>query len=298
MIKNFDQLLETLKQNENKTVVIAAAQSPASLEAAILAKRENLADSIMTGDAEFIKNHIRETAPDLVDAFEIIDCGSDIPLACAKAVELVREGRGDLILKGKGSTATILKAVLDKEKGLRSAKVISDVLAVETPERVVLLTDGGINLYPTVDEKVAIVENAVKVGHSLGNPKPKVALLAAVEVVNPKMPCTLDAALIAKMNQRGQIKNCIVDGPFALDNAINLEAARMKGIESEVAGDADILVVPNIEAGNFMGKAFTYYCNYRVAHVVVGTKAPILIPSRADNAETKMLSMALGILCA
>ena len=213
MLRNFDQLLDTLKKNENKTVVVAAAQSPASIEAAVLAKKENLADSIMTGDAEFIRNHIKEIAPELVDAFEIIDCGNDLPLACAKAVELVREGRGDLILKGKGSTATILKAALDKEKGLRSAKVISDVLAVETPERIILLTDGGINLYPDVNEKVAIVTNAVQVGHALGNPMPKVALLAAVEVVNPKMPCTLDAAMIAKMNQRGQIKGCIVDGP-------------------------------------------------------------------------------------
>ncbi len=298
MLRNFDQLLDTLKQSENKTVVVAAAQSSASIDAAILAKKDNFADSIMTGDAEYIRNHIKEVAPELIDAFEIVDCGQDIPLACAKAVELIREKKAHLILKGKGDTATLLKAVLDKENGLRTGKILSDVLAYETPERLVLMSDGGINLYPDINEKVSIVTNAVRVGHALLNPNPKVALLAAVEVVNPKMQCTIDASLIAKMNQRGQIKGCIVDGPLAFDNAINMEAARMKGIESEVAGDADILIVPNIESGNIFGKSLTYYCNYRVAHVVMGAKVPILIPSRADNAETKMLSMALGILCA
>jgi len=159
-----------------------------------------------------------------------------------------------------------------------------------------LMGDGGFLPLPTLQEKVSIINNCVKVAHGLGNPLPKVALLTHSEAVNIKVPSTVEAGVIAKMNQRGQIKNCLVDGPLAFDNAISKEAAELKGIKSEVAGDADILVVPNIEAGNIFGKVLTYYCKYRVAHVVMGAKVPILIASRADNAETKFLSMAMGIL--
>lgn len=148
---------------------------------------------------------------------------------------------------------------------------------------------------PELTEKIAIIKNAVQVAHYLGNPNPKVAILSAVEVVNPKMPATMDAALIAKMNERKQIPGCIIEGPMAFDNAVDIKAAQMKGIDSPVGGHADIMIVPNIEAGNIYGKMLTYYCKYRVAHVVMGTKAPILIPSRADDGETKMLCMALAL---
>jgi len=298
VIQNFEQLKQAVTTSETKRVAVAAAQSPATLEAAVMMYREHYATCVLTGDETAIKAWLNENAADLTGEFEIHDTGADITAACAKAVELVRAGRADLILKGKGSSADLMRAVLDKENGLRTGSVLSDVLAVETPDRVILLTDGGINLYPELKEKVSIIENAVVVAHKLGNPRPKVAVLCAVEVVNPKMPCTVDAAILAQMNQRGQIRGCVVEGPLALDNAISPEAARIKGIGGEVAGDADILVVPNIEGGNFMGKAFTYYCKWRVAHVVVGSRVPVLIPSRADDAETKMLSMLLGILCA
>ncbi|KAF5042832.1 Phosphate acetyltransferase [anaerobic digester metagenome] len=158
------------------------------------------------------------------------------------------------------------------------------------------MTDGGINILPELSEKLAILKNAVAVGHALDNPQPKVAVISAIEAVNPKMPATMDAALLAKMNERGQIPGCIVEGPMAFDNAVDINAAKIKGISSPVGGMADIFVVPNIEAGNIFGKMLTYYCKYRVAHVVMGTKAPILIPSRADDGETKMLCMALALV--
>ena len=297
-MKNFEELLNTLKEKDNKTVVIAAAHTPSAIEAAVLAKKENFAESLLTGNEDWIKNHLEENHAEFKDSFEIIDTGDNLPAACTAAVKAIKDKKGHLILKGKCDTAMLLKAVLDKENGLRTGNILSDVLVYETPEKLVLMTDGGINLYPEVKEKISIVKNAVAVGHAMGIEVPKVAMLAAVEVVNPKMQCTLDAALISKMNQRGQIKGCIVEGPLAFDNAINEDAAKLKGIKSEVAGKADILVAPNIEAGNIFGKTLTYYCNYRVAHVVMGAQVPVLIASRADTAETKMLSMALGVLSA
>jgi phosphate butyryltransferase len=298
MVQNFDELLAKLKQQENKTVVVAAAHGASAIEAAVMAKKEQFADSLLIGDEAYIRKYLLENNPDLKDAFEIIDTGNDLELAAKKSVEAVLAGKGDLILKGKCDTAMLLKAALDKENGLRTGEIISDVLVYEHPDRLVLMSDGGINLYPTLQDKVSIINNAVKVAHKLDNSNPKVALLAAVEVVNLKMPNTIDDAMICKMNQRGQISGCRIDGPLAFDNAVSKEAADAKGIQSEVAGDADILIVPTIEAGNIFGKALTYYCNYRVAHVVMGAKVPILIASRADTAETKMLSIALGIMCA
>ncbi|MCL1826726.1 MAG: bifunctional enoyl-CoA hydratase/phosphate acetyltransferase [Candidatus Cloacimonetes bacterium] len=298
MIKNFDELLQLCRQKtDKKTAVIAAAQTESAIEAAVIAAAENLTKCLLVGDKAAIEAIIAEKFSAYNGCFEIIDTGADLQKACAVAVQTIHEGKAGLILKGKADTALLLKAVLDKEKGLSTGEVISDVFAYETPEKVVLLTDGGIVLYPDLKEKISLIKNAVKVAHSLGNPNPKVALLSAVEVVNPKMPCTLDAAIITKMNQRGQITGCVIDGPLALDNAIDIESAKIKGIDSPVAGHADILIAPNIEAANIFAKSLTYYAKYRVAHVVMGTKAPILIASRADAAEVKMLCLAMGIVC-
>jgi phosphate butyryltransferase len=297
MLKNFDEMLKLVRQGRRGTVVIAAAQTESVLDAAILARRENLADCLLVGDKAQIRQLLQKLAPGDADGFEIVDTGADLAKAAKTSVQLVNEGRADLILKGKTDTSVLLKAVLDKEKGLRISEVISDVLAYEHPSGVKLMSDGGINILPELNEKVAIVRNAVQVAHALGNDNPRVALLSAIEAVNPKMPSTLDASLIAKMNERKQIPGCIIEGPLAFDNAVDLEAARTKGIVSPVAGLADVLIVPNIEAGNIFGKLLTYYCHYRVAHVVMGTKAPILIPSRADDGETKMLCMAMGLAC-
>ncbi len=295
MIKNFDELITRVKEARRGTVAIAAAQTESVLDAAILAKKEGLADSILVGDAPKIKELLQKLSEEHSRDFEIIDTGADLKDAAQKAVALAREGKADIILKGKTDTSTLLRAVLDKDQGLRISDVISDVLAYEHPDGLRLMTDGGINILPELKDKIAIIKNAVQVAHYLGNPNPKVALLAAVEAVNPKMPATLDAALIAKMNERGQIPGCTIEGPLAFDNAVDAVAAKIKGITSPVGGNADIMIVPNIEAGNIYGKMLTYYCKYRVAHVVMGTKAPILIPSRADDGETKMLCMALAL---
>ena len=290
-------MLEKVKARKRGTAIIAAAQTESVLDAAILAKQEGLAESILVGDRPAILELLEKMAPEYKDAFEIVDTGKDLVMAAKKAVELVHEKRGDLILKGKTDTAALLKAVLDKEKGLRISEVISDVLAYEHPDGLRLMSDGGINLAPELSEKVAIARNSVQVDHSLGNPIPKVAILPAIEAVNPKLQSTVDAAIMAKMNERGQIAGCIVEGPLAFDKAVDMAAAKIKNISSPVGGQADILIVPNIEAGNIFGKLLTYYCKYRVAHVVMGTKVPILIPSRADDGETKMLCMAMGLAC-
>ncbi|MDD2423401.1 MAG: bifunctional enoyl-CoA hydratase/phosphate acetyltransferase [Candidatus Cloacimonetes bacterium] len=295
MIKNFDELIARVKEGKRGTAIIAAAQTESVLDAAILAKKEGLAESILVGDAKAIQELLNKMSPEYAHSFEIVDTGADLTAAAVKAVELINQGKGDLILKGKTDTSMLLRAVLDKEKGLRISEVISDVLAYEHPDGIKLMSDGGINILPELKEKIAIIKNAVQVAHSLGNPNPKVAILSAVEVVNPKMPATMDAALIAKMNERRQISGCIIEGPLAFDNAVDITAAQLKGITSPVGGAADIMIVPNIEAGNIYGKMLTYYCKYRVAHIVMGTKAPILIPSRADDGETKMLCMALGL---
>ncbi len=298
MIKNFEQLMTKVKDMKNKTVVIAAAHTSSAIDAAVLAKKENIADSLLIGDKPYIIKYLEENIPDFVNDFTIIDTGEDLELAASESVRAIREGKADILLKGKCATATLIKAVLDKEKGLRTGSNLSDVLVYEHPERLVLLSDGGINLYPGVKEKISIINNAVKVAHALDNPKPKVALLAAVEVVNPKMQATVDAKIITEKYKNEQIEDCIVEGPLAFDGAVSKTAAKAKGIKSEVGGDADVLIVPNIEAGNIFGKTLTYYCNYRVAHVVMGATVPILIASRVDTAETKMLSIALGVLTA
>jgi len=297
MYKDFNEMMQAVKQKKKGTAIIAAAQTESALDAAILAKKENLAESILVGDKAAIETLLLKLAPEYENGFEIIDVGADLVKAAKTSVQLVHEKKGDLILKGKTDTSVLLKAVLDKENGLRISEVISDVLAYEHPEGIKLMSDGGINLLPGLSEKVAIVRNAVQVAHALGNPLPKVALLTAVETVNPKLQSSVDAAIIAKMCERGQMGNCIVEGPLAFDNAVDIDAARIKNITSPVGGKADVLIVPNIEAGNIYGKLMTYYCNFRVAHVVMGTKVPILIPSRADTGEIKMLCMAMGLAC-
>lgn len=298
MIKNFDEMLAAAKQIEGKKAIIAGAQGNIPIEAAILAKEQGLCDSILVGDEVKIRAILKEIKPELADSFEIVDTGSDLKKACQESVRLAKEEKGHLILKGKADTASVLKAVLNKENGIRTSKVICDIICYEGPEKIVFMGDGGINLAPELSEKVAIINAGVKVCHSFGIAEPKVAVLAAVEKVNPKMPATLDAAQLSMMNRRGKIKGCIVDGPLALDNAIDEEACKIKGINSPVGGKADLLIVPTIESGNFLGKAFNYYGKYRIAHAVLGTKVPILIPSRADSGEMKMLCMAMGLLVA
>lgn len=217
-----------------------------------------------------------------------------------RAVSLVRSGEAAVLMKGKLETAELLRAVLDRDNGLRTGRLLSHVALIEMPgvERLVYVTDGGVVLFPTLEQKLEIVRNAVAVAHALGVAEPRVAVLAPAETVNPSIPATVDAAALSKMADRGQITGALVDGPFGLDNAVSLAAAETKGIRGPVAGRADILLVPSVEAGNLMAKVMTFMAGGRMAGVVVGASAPIVITSRADPHQTKLLSLALGIVLA
>jgi phosphate butyryltransferase len=296
MVKSFDELLEHAKSCATRIVAVAGAENEAALLAAIDAKSIGLADSILVGNAEAI-HQLLERLNSRYD-FTVVDEKED-KSAARKAVELVREGRANILLKGKVDTSSLMKAVLDGEQGLRTGKLLSDVFLFENPEResqLMIMSDGGVVPSPDLSQKIEIIRNAVEVAHALGNDCPKVAILSATEMVLANVPSTSDAAVISKMNQRGQIKGCIIDGPLAFDLAISIESALEKRVDSPVAGNADILVVPNIEAGNISAKTIIYFAKYRTAHVIVGAKAPILIPSRADKKDAKLMSVALGVI--
>ena len=218
--------------------------------------------------------------------------------ATLKAIELVSSGTADMVMKGLVDTATFLRSVLNKEVGLRTGKLMShvSVFEVEGIDRLILLTDAAFNTYPDLKQKVQIINNSVMVAKACGIENPKVAPVCAVEVVNPDMPATIDAALLSKMSDRGQIKGCIVDGPLALDNALSEEAAHHKGVTGPVAGKADILVLPNIDVANVMYKSLTYTAQTKNGGILVGTSAPVILTSRADSFETKVNSIALAAL--
>lgn len=298
MIKSFDEILEKVKNGDRKKVAVAVAQDKHVLEAIRDAKSEGIAEAVLVGDRSKIEAVAAEIGMDLSD-FELIN-EEDNNKAALKAVELVKAGKADMVMKGLVDTATFLRAVLNKEVGLRTGRLMSHVAVfqVSTVDRLIFLTDAAFNMYPGLKEKVDIVKNAVTVAMAIGVERPKVAPICAVEVVNENMPATLDAAALSKMNDRGQIKNCIIDGPLALDNALSLEAADHKGIKSEVAGKADIFLMPNIEAGNVMYKTLAYTTECKSGALLVGTSAPVILTSRSDSHETKMYSIALAALVA
>jgi len=306
MINNFNQLLEkakTISQNRQRPVrvAVAAGNDSAALEAIRDAKKMKIADGVVVGEKKLILDSLKKLniAP---DEFEIINSQGESEI-CRRTVQTIHDGEAEIILKGKVKSGTLLKAVLNKEYGLRTGNVISDAYLFEWQNRpmenkLMIITDGGFNLQPDLDQKIRIIQNAVKVCHILGNKNPKVAVISAVETVNPSLQSTIDAAILAKMNNRGQIKGCTIDGPLALDNAISEEAAKIKGIDSPVAGKADILLFPEIESANITAKATLYFSNFPLAHATMGAKAPVLIPSRAESAEAKLLTIALNVVIA
>jgi len=296
--KDLNFLFERAQSGKVMKIVIAAAEDGEVLEAVKQASSEGIVDAVLVGDPNKISDVAKSRNID-VSSFEVIPATNDEE-AAMKAVQAVSSGKGDLLMKGFIKTSTLLKAVLNKEWGLRTGNLLSHLFLFEVPRlgKVIGLTDGGLNTYPGLQEKVAIVNNAVSCYHALGVDTPKVAALAAVEVVNPDMPCTLDAAALVQMNRRNQIKGCIIDGPLALDNALSVEAAKHKGIVSEVAGHAEVLLVPDIEAGNIFAKGIVYLTKNRTAGLVLGAKAPIVLTSRADSAETKLLSIASAVALA
>lgn len=298
MITNFDQVIEQVQLNGIKTVAVAVAQDEPVLEAIRDAKKNGIANAILVGDKTKIEEAAKFVGLDL-NEFEVIDEPNNVK-AALKAVELVSSKKADMVMKGLVDTATFLRAVLDKEKGLRTGRVLSHVAVFDIPaiQKILLVTDAAMNIAPDLMTKKQIIDNAVVVAKGIGIDIPKVAAVCAVEVVNPDMQPTLDAAALSKMCDRGQIKGCIVDGPLAIDNAISIEAARHKGIKSSVAGHADIILVPNIETGNVMYKTLTYTSNAKNGGILAGAAAPVILTSRADSHESKMYSIALASLVA
>lgn len=293
-VSRLEKLIDTAYEKGKKTLAVAAAQDGEVLAAVAEAVKRGLIDAILVGDADKIKKIGAENHIELDNLYIVNE--NVLSKAAAKAVEFVSKGEADFLMKGMLETAELLRAVLNKDAALRDSGLLSHVMIYDEPlyHKLILLTDGGMIPYPTLEEKIAIVNNAVTAAHAIGISNPKVAPVCAVEVVNTSMQATIDASILTTMNKRGQIKGCIIDGPLGLDNAISRKAAEHKGIVSEVAGDADILLVPNIEAGNFMGKTMSYFGQAENAGIVVGAKCPVVLVSRADSARSKLYSIALG----
>ncbi len=298
--RSIAELVERARAAGPVRVAVAAAESETALAAAVEAKRGGIADPVLVGDAAAIAHLLWRLDEDPA-RHRIVHAGDDARAARA-AVELVRAGEARVLLKGRLPTSDLLRAVLDRAAGLRAGRLLSDVMVTEHPgdgpPRLLALTDGGVNVAPDLAAKRAIVENAVRVFHRLGVARPVVACLCAAETVSAAMPHTVEARALAEMARSGQLRGCDVVGPLALDNALFAWAARAKGIAEPLAGRADVLLAPTIEAGNLLGKAFTYLAHRPVAHVVEGALAPVLIPSRVDRPEDKLASLALGALCA
>lgn len=294
-IKNFQEIIDKVKGSPSKKrMVIAAAGEEHTLQAALHARKEGVIRPILVGDKieiDKILNELGESIPQ-EDIYDVCD----VKEAAEKAVELVREGKGDFLMKGFLDTSVILKAVVNKEKGLGKGGVMSHFTMFEVPNyhKILVAVDGGMVTYPTLDQKKAIIENTVSVLKSYGYENPKVGVLACVEKVNPKMPETVEADAIAKMNADGEISGCVVEGPISYDCAMSVEVAKTKRYEGQVAGNVDILVAPNIHAGNIMGKMLTITCQAKMAGFIVGAKCPIVLTSRGSSAEEKYLSIVMS----
>jgi len=288
-------LLEGALQRGPKRVAILGAGQRETLHAARLARGLGLAHCILIDDPQRLASVAQEEGINL-EGMDIVKEANMVE-AAYRAVAMVHAEEADLVMNGRALPVELMRAALDSEKGLRIGKLISDVSIFEIPDfdRLIFVSDVAIVVSPTLAQKVAIVQNAIDTARELGIEEPKVAILASTEMVNPEIPANMDAANLSKMAERGQIHGGVVDGPLAIDNAISIKAAEMKGIKSKVAGMADILIAPDVESGNILAKAIAYFARGHMAGVVVGAKCPIVMPSRSDPPEQKMLSLALGI---
>ena len=293
MITTFEELRAAARGRTGCRVVIVAPHSAEILLAAQQSAADLGVHCILVGDPKVIRAGAGTADMEVIEALTPHD-------ALAASLTLINAGKGDILMKGSVDTSTLMKAVLDETKGLRTGRVLSDVVVLEYSgggkKRLVLITDGGVVTAPDLKTKKELIANAVDVARALGNPMPKVALLAATEFVNPAMQATMDAAVLSKMCERGQISGCIVDGPLALDNALSPDAAAEKKLTSPVAGQADILVAHTIEVANSLAKGATYFAGLMLAHVIVGATVPVLISSRADKSEARVVSVGLGML--
>ena len=295
-MKSLNDILDLAKRIGPKKVAVALAEDEEVLLALEQARKEKVIEGILVGTKEMIEELASKNKID-IEKFEI-DEETDGFKASLKCCELINKGKANLMMKGLVGTAHFMKAILDKEKGLGTHKLLSHVAVFEIPAypKLLMITDAAINISPGLMEKAQITQNAVDVSHSLGIETPLVACVAAVEKVNPdRMPATVDCACLSKMAQRGQIKGAIVDGPLGLDNAISEKSAEVKGVKSQVAGKADIILCPNIETGNVIYKTLIEFAQAKCAAIVAGTKVPVILTSRADSYETKFMSIALGV---
>ena len=294
----YEQMLETCKNMKPIPTAVVHPCEESALAGAVEAANLGIIVPILVGPHEKIAAVASAAGID-ISRFEIVDAPHS-NAAAVKAVELVRSARAELLMKGSLHTDELMAAVVSREGGLRTGRRISHVFVMDIPtyHKVLIVTDGAINISPTLEDKVDICQNAVDLALSLGLNKPKVAILAAVETVNSRMPATIDAAALCKMAERGQITGAILDGPLAFDNAISKEAARTKGIHSEVAGDPDILLAPDLEAGNILAKQLSFLANADSAGLVLGAKVPIILTSRADSVRSRIASCAVAMLAA
>jgi phosphotransacetylase len=294
----YEQLLERCRGMEPIPTAVAWPCDETSLTGAIDAAKQGLITPILVGSAAKIAELAKTHGID-VRGVEVIDVGES-HAAAARATQLVREGKAELLMKGSLHSDEILAAVVSKESGLRGGRRLSHVFLMDVPtyHKVLIVTDAAINIAPTLEDKVDIVQNAIDLAKAFGVERPKVAILAAVETVSSRMPATLDAAALCKMAERGQIKGGLLDGPLAFDNAISRDAAKIKGITSEVAGDPDILLAPDLEAGNMMAKQLSFLANADSAGLVLGARVPVILTSRADSLRSRIASCAVAVLAA
>jgi len=300
MIADFNALRTAAASRRGVVVGVPAPEDDNSIRTILLCRREGIGDFILCGQSQVIAERIRKNGGN-PDEFAIIQAASNVE-AAAKVVKMARENKVNVILKGFLSTAELMGPILDRETGLRTGRLLSDILVVENPDSqsdsgLLGMTDGGLNILPDLEQKRQIIENAVEVFHRLGIKEPRIGIMTASEKVKEAMPATVHARELTEMNRRGEISGCKVYGPLALDIAVSRAAAEHKGIVDPVAGRVQVMVVPNVEAGNLLGKAFTYYLKIPVAHVVMGARLPILIPSRNETETDKINSVALGIVC-
>ena len=294
----YDQLLARCRNLEPVPTAVAHPCERTALAGALEAAEKGLIIPILVGPAARIAEVAKESGIDL-GRTRVVDAAHS-HAAAAKAVELIREGQAEILMKGSLHSDELLAAVVAKDMGLRTGRRISHVFIMDVPtyHKVLIVTDGAINIAPSLEDKADICQNAIDLAVSLGVSPPKVAILAAVEIVTSKMPATLDAAALCKMAERGQITGGLLDGPLAFDNAISKEAARIKGIKSAVAGDPDILLAPDLEAGNILAKQLTFLANADSAGLVLGARVPIILTSRADSVRSRIASCAVAVLAA
>ena len=292
MIRTFDELERTAKSKPSRKLALAMAEEADALKAVLTAAEEGIVEPILVGSKQAISEIAEEHGLDL--SSHRVEPAEGEQQCAAKAVELVREGEADVLMKGRTPTAVIMRAILNRHGGLRGPGVLSHVSIIEVNRypKLLIMSDPGINIAPDLKTKAAIIENMVSVAQRLGIERPKVAVIAAVEKVNPTaMPVTADAALLAKMSERGQISGCIVDGPFALDNALSRKSCETKGIQTEVGGDADALLMPDIEAANIFYKTLAHLTDAKIAALTIGGNVPVVMSSRADSDAIKYYSI-------